>query len=61
MNSVFWVLIVLMDDGTGQFKYTQQYSQYHTKEECIIQRDTLNAVMTNVRAECYQLKATKVK
>lgn len=55
----FWVLLILMDDGTGSFQMTQHYAQYYTKGECIAQRDQINEGMTNIRAECYALKATK--
>lgn len=60
MNT-FWVLILLLDDGSGQFKYTQHHSQYLTRAECVAQRNEINQSMTNVRAECYALKATKEK
>lgn len=57
----FWVLILLLDDGTGTFQLTQQYAQYYTKGECIAQRDQINQETTRVRAECYAIRATKEK
>ena len=57
----FWVLLLLMDDGTGTYQITQQYAQYFTKGECIAQRNQINENTTGVRAECYAIRATKEK
>ncbi len=59
MNT-FWVLILLMDDGSGKFQYSQLHSQYQTKAECITRRDDINQnEVRNARAECFRLNATK--
>lgn len=60
MNT-FWILILLFDDGSGTFQMSQQYSQYYTQNECVAERDQINQNMTNIRAECYALSASKVK
>lgn len=57
----FWVLLLLLDDGSGTFQMTQQYAQYYTRGECIANRNMINNNATNIRAECYSIVATKEK
>lgn len=57
----FWVLLLLMDDGSGTFQMVQQYSQYLTKGECIAKRDIIIQSAPRVRAECYAVQTTKEK